>query len=44
VAAMKAAETADQQSHAEQKAIFSVCFYFFDFVRFLDLGIHLKHL
>ena len=37
VAAMKAAETADQQSRVEQKAIFSVCFYFFGFVRFFGL-------
>ena len=37
VAAMKAAETADQQSDAEQKAIFSVCFYFFGFAPFLDI-------
>jgi hypothetical protein len=31
VAAMKAAKTADQQSRAEQEAIFSVCFCFFRF-------------
>ena len=40
VAAMKAAKTADQQSRAEQKAIFSVCFtffmVFFNFFRFVS--------
>jgi hypothetical protein len=37
VAAMKAAKTADQQSRAEQEAIFSVCFDLLYFFRFFLL-------